>query len=105
MAERETLGELALRKRALILESELNRMNLRAECENVRAALADLKGGSHPGRWWLLGTAAGFFAPHLFPISNPLLTRSASLLKWLPSLWAIGKRFLGSRKPPGAPAP
>jgi hypothetical protein len=104
MAGRETLGELALRKQALILESELNRLTLRGEYQNVRAGIRGLGTRNQSGWWWLLAPVAGFFAIRLFHPPDSVLNRMGSLLKWLTPVWTLWKSFGGSGKPKDPPA-
>jgi len=103
MAGRETLGELALRKQALILESELNRLTLRAECQNVRAGIKGLGAGNPSGWWWLLAPVAGFFAIRMFRRPGSVLNRAVSLLQWLPQVWTLWKSFASASRVPKPP--
>jgi hypothetical protein len=104
MPGRETLGELALRKKALILESELNRLTLQAEYQKVRAGIKGWGAGNQSGWWWLLAPVAGFFAVHMLRRPDSLLHRVVSLLKWLPPVWTIWKNFCNGSMPKGPTA-
>lgn len=93
MAGKETLSELALRKQSLVLESELNRLTLQAEVQNVRAGIRGLGTGNPSGGWWLLAPVAGFFVVRLLRRSTTAASPVMSLLKWLPSVWTLWKTF------------
>lgn len=103
MAGRETLSELALRKQALVLESELNRLTLQTECQNVRAGIKGLGAGNSSGWWWLLAPVAGFFAIRLFRRPDAAARPLMSLLKWLPSVWTLWKTFSGKNRAKNPP--
>ena len=103
MVQRETLAELALRKQALVLESELNRLTLRVECHNVRTGVKGLGAGHSLGWWWLATPLAGFVASRLLRRPDSLLHRTVSLLKWLPAVWTFWKNFGGGSKPKDSP--
>lgn len=106
MAGRETLSELALRKQALVLESELNRLILQAECQNVRASIKGLGAGNPSGGWWLLlAPVAGFIAIRLLRRPDAASSRVWSLLKWLPSLWTLWKNLGGINQPQNPSVP
>jgi hypothetical protein len=106
MVGREKINELRLRKQALILESELNRLALRTECQNLWAATAGLSGKAKAGYWgWALAPVAGFLTMRLFRRAESGLGRALSALKWLQPLYALWKSFGGKRKKPAAQTP
>ena len=89
-----------------MLESGLNRLALRAECQNLRAATAGLGGRVKAGGWWLvLAPVAGFLATRLVRRSESTLGRGLSALKWLLPLYDLWKSFDGDRKRSESQAP
>ena len=87
------MNALQLRKKTLILESDLNRLMLRGECQNLFAAAERLR---MPGlnRKWMIGVApvAGFLAVRLIRWKS-LRHRWFSVVKWLPSLYLMWRGF------------
>jgi hypothetical protein len=87
------MNALQLRKKALIVESDLNRLMLRGECQNLFAAAERLR---LPGlnRKWLLAfaPAAGFLAMRLFGW-KALRRHWFSVAKWVPSLYLMWRGF------------
>ncbi|MGA2245384.1 MAG: hypothetical protein ABSH48_10320 [Verrucomicrobiota bacterium] len=84
------MSELRLRKQALLVESELNRIALRLQYQQLQAATAGLCGKVETvGRWWPLMPVAGFFAARLFRRPGSAFGRAVSALKWLQPLYAL----------------
>lgn len=96
MFGRQILDDLEARKRVLLLESGLNRLKLRSEWRQVRAATAWMSGPARACRLagpWLLVLAplAGFLAARTFrrPGSQPgALLR---LVRWIGPLYSLWK--------------
>ena len=90
------MNNLQLRKQALILESDLNRLTLRTECQNLRLAAGRF---ARPGRFlntnWLLAVApvAGFLAVRWFRRRETPASRWLAAFKWLPPLYSLWRAF------------
>ena len=89
------LNELRLRKKALILESELNRLALLGEWQNIRAASAGLGGGPKTRSWLLtLAPMAGVMASRLFRRSrHEAPSRLTSLVRCVHPLYSLWRSF------------
>jgi hypothetical protein len=96
MVGREALDELQARKRALVLESSLNRLALQADWEDVRAAAGWMGSASRAFRQvrpWLLLLAplAGLLVARASGQPRGLFRRLLSVLRWVrPLLGAWG---------------
>ena len=98
MAGKENLTELSLRKQALIVESELNRLTLRVEIDQLRAAAAGIGRGAKAGGWLsLLAPLAGIWFMRRFRRRESAPDRTTSVLRSLLSLYALWKNFRGKR--------
>ncbi len=98
MAGRSGTEALNQRKQALIVESNLNRIALQMECENLRAATRPLhQVAAVAGRMgpWLLPLAplAGFLAAGFLRKRSGFLGTAASLLRSLPPVLALWQQF------------
>jgi hypothetical protein len=94
---------LSQRKQALIVESNLNRIALQTEWENLRAATRPLHQAAavaHRMGPWLLPLAplAGFLAAGFLRKRSGFLGTVTSLLRSLPSVLALWQQF---RRPAG----
>jgi hypothetical protein len=104
MAGRQGLEHLNQRKQALVLESDLNRMTLRVELENLRAATAPLDQAAATARRmapWLLPLAplAGLLAVHYLRRGSRPLNVLMSMLRWAAPVMALWRRFAVKEKP------
>jgi hypothetical protein len=99
---RAELEKLAREKQALVAESELNRLLLRAELQHLRAATAWV---SEAARWpqktgpllLLLAPLAGFVLARLPRRSDSWLSRVSAAAKWIGPLYSLWKGFAASR--------
>jgi len=102
MAAAKELARLRLHKQALLLESDLNRLALRAEWEQLRAATAH---ASDPMVAWrkispwlpLLAPLAGFLAVRTLRRPGSVLGGVISAVKWIQPLYSLWRR-LASRQ-------
>jgi hypothetical protein len=104
------IENLQWRKRALVLESSLHRVALKANWEEVRAATAWARSAGQTFRQvrpWLLLLAplAGLLAVRNPDHSRGLLTRALSALKWIRPLLGAWERLQsalaeGQTRPP-----
>jgi hypothetical protein len=113
MFGREAIVELQLRKRTLVIESELNRLALQTEWQHVRAATDWV---SQAGQWvrranpWLavLAPLLGVLTARTLPREGGIVGRALGLLKWVRPLLALWQSFVGTpppevaTKPPGS---
>jgi len=76
----------AERKRALLLESDLNRQVLLLESAMLQHRLRNLRQGVFQSRWTYLAPLAGLVVAWRFPSLRPLLRSSFGLLL-LRKLW------------------
>ena len=98
MAGRSGTEALSQRKQALIVESNLNRIALQMEWQNLRAAtkpLHQVAAVAHRMGPWLLPLAplAGFLAAGFFRKRSGLLGKVTSLLSSLPPVLALWQQF------------
>jgi hypothetical protein len=98
MVGRAQLDSLQLRKQALILESELNRIALRAESQNLRSATKWVGHATQTCRklppWLLLlAPVAGFLVVRSLRRPASALSRFASMLKWVQPLYSLWRGF------------
>jgi hypothetical protein len=88
------MNQLQLRKKTLILESDLNRLTLRGECQNLFAAAERLKLPGLNRKWFLaFAPLAGFLAVRLFRHRGAHVRRWFSVVKWVPSLYLMWHGF------------
>jgi hypothetical protein len=89
------LNQLRLRKQALILESELNRLALLGEWQNLREATTQFGGGSKTRSWLLsLAPVAGVMATRLFRgRRHERPSRLSSLVRCVHPLYSLWKSF------------
>jgi hypothetical protein len=89
------LDQLRLRKKALILESELNRLALLGEWQNLREATAGLGGGPKTRSWLLaLAPMAGVMASRFFRRPrHEAPSRLSSLVRCVHPLYSLWKSF------------
>ena len=107
MSGRDELAELQLRKRALVLESELLRQTLRAECRGWRARTAwvgETAQAYQKFRPWLvvLAPLAGLLAARTLRRPQPSGSRVSTAFKWAQTLFLLWKSFNAA---PASPAP
>ncbi len=95
MLGKSKLNELPLRKQALILESELNRLALMGELQNVRSASTNIARLAKPGAWLVgLAPVAGFVTSRLLRRPrNDAPSRLASMLRCVPPLYSLWRRL------------
>lgn len=113
MFGREAITELQLRKQALVIESDLNRLALQTEWQRVRAATDWI---SQAGQLvqkvnpWLavLAPLLGVLTARTLQREGGVVGRVLGLLKWVRPLLALWQSFRaapppeGEAKPPGA---
>lgn len=98
MFGRQELERLRLLKQALIMESQLNRLSLQADWQDLRHAGARL---TSPASVWqkatpwlpVLASVAGFFAIRRLRGPGSLLGRIISFLKWVQPAYALWTGF------------
>jgi hypothetical protein len=103
MAERQGLELLSLRKQALIAESDLNRLVLRVECGNLRAATRDFHGAlaiaRRLGPWLVPATAVGgLLAGNLLRKRSGVSGVLTTLIGWAPTALSLWRQFQGARE-------
>ena len=103
MVGRAPLDPLQLRKQALILESGLNRLTLRAEVQNLRSATAWASDATQTCRtlapWLLLlAPAAGFLAIRGLRRPESGIGRLAAVLKWVQPLYSLWRGFTAGQR-------
>ena len=104
MAGRQKLELLSLRRQALLLESDLNRLVLRAEFEKLRAAMEDLDGALAAARrfgpWLVPATAVGgLLVARLFRKRFSASTALKCLLRWTPAALSLWRQFRSQQRP------
>lgn len=109
MAGTRAIDDLQLRKQALVLESDLNRLALDAEWQHLRAAstwMGEAAQIHSQVRPWLLLLAplGGILAARGVRHSKGMLGRLLAAVKWIRPLWAAWKTFsappaTGEQKP------
>ena len=97
MAGRRGLEILNRRKQLLIAESDLNRLALRVEHENLRAATAYFDGAVRGFGPWLVPAAAvaGLLAANVLRKRSGTLSKVASLLRWTSPALALWRHISG----------
>jgi hypothetical protein len=107
---RKELDKLALEKRALVAESDLNRLGLQLELQNLRSATAWV---SRADRWprklgpllLVLAPLTGFLVARAAKRSDSWFSRVTTAVKWIGPLYTLWKSFSASRGKPEAGAP
>lgn len=101
------MNKLQLRKQALILESDLNRLALRAECQNLRSATGKFRFPGGKANWLLVAApVAGFLATRWLRPRGAPANRWLSLAKWLPMAYSVWRGYQSfASKKTGAPPP
>ena len=104
MLGRQEREGLSLQKRALVLESGLNRVALQAEMQRLRAATSWATGLSREFTPWLavLAPLASLFMARGFRRSRSWLSRVITLAKWGAPIYRLWKSFYRGRKEAGA---
>ena len=102
MLGRKTLAELKLRKRALIVESDLNRLRLRTDLADLRAAaswLTSLSAASRKFAPWLriLAPLAGLLMGRRATPTGSLFGRILRTAGWARSLWSFWQATAAAR--------
>ena len=103
MLGRKELDKLALEKQALVAESGMNRLVLRAEFQNLHSATAWV---SEATRWprehgpllLVLAPLAGFLLTRAFRRRDSWFNRVTAAAKWIGPVYTLWKRFSTSRK-------
>ena len=103
MLGREELDRLNVQKQALVLESDLNRLALRAELQSLRSATAWVGTATRTSREFtplllLLAPLAGFLVARGFRRTGSWLSRVATAVKWIAPLYQVWKSFSPARK-------
>ena len=101
MAGGQGLELLNRRKQALVAESDLNRLALRVDYENLRAGTAWLDGAWAVRRRigpWLppLATIAGLVAARFLRRHSGVWRQVLAAFSWVPTALAIWRQFSGS---------
>lgn len=105
MFGREELAELELRKRALVIESELNRLALRNDWQHLCTATQWV---GHMAQWWrqanpwltLLAPLAGVMtARTVMRGEGGIVSRALGLLKWVRPLLALWRSVMATPPP------
>ena len=110
MFGREELAELQLRKRALVIESDLNRLALRTEWERVCAATEWI---THIARCWrqanpwlaLIAPLAGVLTARTMRGKGGIVTRLLGMLKYIQPLMTIWRSVMGAPAEEGPSKP
>jgi len=110
MFGRSPIAELQLRKRTLVIESELNRLALEAEWRHVCSATEWI---NHAGRLlrqanpWLtfLAPILGVLTVRKLQREGGVIGRLLGLLQWVKPLLALWQSFMGTSPSEGAPKP
>jgi hypothetical protein len=102
MVGRKALEQYRLQKQVLILESDLQRIALRAEWNNLRSATAWVNEAAGVGRkvspWLvLLAPVAGFIASRVLGRRRESRSLLLSLAKWIPTVLSLWQSL--ARKP------
>lgn len=110
MFGREELDKLNLQKRALLVESELNRVALQAEIRSLRSATSWVRDATSFSQELspllvLLAPLAGFLVARGARRPNSWLSRIVTAVKWIGPLYGLWKRFSPGRKEPEAGKP
>jgi hypothetical protein len=107
MFGREEIAGLELRKRALVIESELNRLALRTEWQRVCDATGWI---SHAARFWrqanpwlvALAPVVGVLTARTLGGEGGIVRRLLGMLKWIQPLMTVWRSVMGA---PGAEGP
>jgi hypothetical protein len=104
------LADLQLRKRALVLESDLNRLALQAEWQRVCAATGWISQATRFCRQanpWLvlLAPLAGLWTARTLHREGGIVSHLLAALKWIPSLMTIWRSFAGTQSEDDTPRP
>lgn len=97
------MTSLRVRRQALRLESELNRLALRAEWKNLRAAIpwpgADGSARRKLPPWWLVvAPLAGLLAARGLRNPGALLRGAGVLLRWAQPLYSLWRMFASGQR-------
>jgi hypothetical protein len=100
---RKELDELAREKQAILAESDLNRLVLQTEIQNLRSATAWV---GEATRWpqkagpllLVLAPLAGFLLTRISRREGSWFNRLAAATKWIGALYTLWRRFSASRK-------
>ena len=103
MFGQEELDRLALKKQALLLESDLNRLGLQAELLSLRSAAVWTNAVTRLPRTLtplllILAPLAGFLLVRRARRSDSWLSRAANAAKWIGPLYSLWKGFRASRR-------
>ena len=104
------LERLRLLKRALIVESDLNRFALRTECQNLQSVVTGWRDCLAPVRklrsvLLVLAPLAGFLAVRGFRRADSGFGRVLALVRWVPRLLALWESFSAGFKKTGGGEP
>jgi len=110
MFGRKELADLQLRKRGLVLESDLNRLALQAEWQRVCAATSWINQAARFCRQanpWLvlLAPLAGLWTALTLHREGSIASHLLAALKWIPSLMTIWRNFAGTQSGDDRPKP
>jgi hypothetical protein len=100
MVGRKTLAQYRLQKQVLIFESNLHRLALRTEWDNLHSATAWMHNAAGIGRkvgpWLLLlAPVAGIFASRVLTHRRGSWRFLLSLARWIPRAFSWWKSFAG----------
>ncbi len=103
MFGRQILDDLEARKQALLLESGLNRLKLRSEWRQIRAATAWMSGPARAcrqaGPWLLLlAPLAGFLAARNLRRAESIPAKLLRLARWIGPLYSLWKSLAPARE-------
>jgi len=100
---RQDLNKLDLQKKALLLESSLNRRGLQAECQNLRSAtawvgeVAQVSRGLSP-LLLVLAPLAGFLLARGSRQPDSWLSRIVAAARWIGPLYKLWRGFSSNRE-------
>jgi hypothetical protein len=105
MLGRRELAELDLEKKALLLESSLNRVTIRAEIRNLRAATAWMGEAASVSRELapllvFLAPLAGILMATGSLRAGAWISRAINLGKWVAKLYQLWRSFTARRREP-----
>ena len=103
MFGRKELENFRLQKQALVLQSDLNRLTLQLEFQQLRSAAAWMTGVARAPRqlgtlWIVLAPLAGFFLVRRFRRPASWFNRLAAAAKWIGPLYKLWQGFSAGRK-------
>jgi hypothetical protein len=88
------MNELQLRKKTLILESDLNRLTLRSELHDLCVVGGRFRPPLLKLKWFLpLAPVAGYLAIRLLRRRGSKMRRWFHGLKWLPTLYLLWRGY------------